>query len=830
MKAARGHTVALAGCAALIAALGCGGQRGATAAPSPPFALGASGAADGRPPLALVAREGDGRGALAVAVTTEGIAPERGAMPAVALAALVEARLGARGLSVSVSGGWTGWRLRTLVGTPAEVAIAVDAVRQAMLTPVTGGDPALALVARRTTALARRPLADPALVDVADCAGETYAAANETAPTPAEIEAWRAAAHGLGRTSLAVAGDRATGGAALRALASSAPWPVATPSKPAAWPPTDAQPVVYDASGEIPAGSARIIVTARTPDPERAVATAADLGDPRGPLASRLAALEAPAQVRSVAATAHGNGGCLAATLELSARDVASDLPGRVATAAALARQEISFEIADTTVPPMFGASLAARAADPRDAAERAAWWSLAARAAGAARGDARLRITVGVASPRDAQDATGPSRSDAIRSEIDRASLAWHAPVVEKRAHVEPGQGELWLLLASTCGTLPEMAGDAGVGAEVATAAAARVVEAAGDASAEAFVGVDGVGVLVHGPARQGELPLSHARRLADLAARAFAADAVDARHIAGARTALLLQESDPSARSLAALGGALAQGHPSWVAPFGTTVGLSSASDEAIAARAAAMRAGPLRVAILANVDAAQADAAARSVDRWVARRPGEARSCAAPPVVPPARAGTYAVDLPAGVPSEALLALPIAAGDDATRSAALWVAAALDGPDGLLSRALAPQARDAPVAPLARSWSAAVLALAHPPALVVRLTAMDGTLDAAVAQTRVLLNRVRQGALSEDDRSRASALVASARLASSLDPRARTINLWRGDVPPPPPPRSRPCEAFAAAVLRDEALVIVAARPARPEPPAAVSSAGW
>ncbi|MDB4997677.1 MAG: hypothetical protein JWM74_5109, partial [Myxococcaceae bacterium] len=43
----------------------------------------------------MVVREGDPSAGLAVAVFTSGIAPERGAEVAVALAALAEARLGA---------------------------------------------------------------------------------------------------------------------------------------------------------------------------------------------------------------------------------------------------------------------------------------------------------------------------------------------------------------------------------------------------------------------------------------------------------------------------------------------------------------------------------------------------------------------------------------------------------------------------------------------------------------------------------------------------------------------------------------------------------------
>ena len=84
-------------------------------------------------------------------------------------------------------------------------------------------------------------------------------------------------------------------------------------------------------------------------------------------------------------------------------------------------------------------------------------------------------------------------------------------------------------------------------------------------------------------------------------------------------------------------------------------------------------------------------------------------------------------------------------------------------------------------------------------------------------AVAQVRVLLDRLRQGALREEDRARASRAIARGALAESLDPRARVIELWRGDSATPEPTLAA-LQTFAAATLHDDALVIVAARSPR------------
>ncbi len=806
------HAIAIA---TVVAAMGCGAHTpGAGGRPDGERALATRSTGDGRPPLSVIVREGDAKGAIAVAVTTAGVAPERGALAGVSLAALVEARLAARGVDVSAVGSWDGWRLRALVDSPADMARIVDAVRVALLTPVAPDEAALAVVTRKATALARRPLLDPALVDVASCTGEAYSAGDATAPRPAELEAWRRAAHGLGRVAIATTGSAALADSAAHTLGRAPAWPRAAPVTAAPWP---APPTaVYAASGEVEAGGARVVVTARTTSPERAVATAPALGDPRGPLASRLAALDAPGSVRSVIATAHVDGGCLAAAIDLSARDLASDAPTRIATAAALARQELAVEIADGAAPADLGRQLIERAADPRDAAERAAWWSLAGRRAGAD-DPLTMAITVGVAPLRDAPTAAGAA--DAIRTEIDRATIAWHAPVVEARTFVERGQGETWVLLASPCATGPESSGDAGIGAAVAMAAAAQAAENARDARFEPFVGVDGIGVLAHGPARAGESPQAHARRLADSVARAFAADAIEPRRAAQARIALLAHADEIDSRALAALAGALAPAHPSWIAPHGTLFGLAGISDESVAVRASAVRRGPLRVAVLANADAAQAEAAVRSVDRWVARHPGESRACPSMAAASTPRAGTYAVELPAGASSEVLIGVPLPPADLAARTKATWLAAALDGADGLLAHALGGDAAGATTAtPLARTWSAAVLGAPQTPSLVVRLAGPDANIDASVAQVRALLDRLRQGALRDEDGARAAAAIARAHLAAALEPRARIIDLWRGEASPAAPSIDD-LRAFAAATLHDEAFVIVAARPPRP-----------
>ncbi len=808
--------------AAVVVWSACGGDAKRAQAPRTSVPVGI-----GHPALAVLEREGDGLGAVALAVNTEGIAPDRGAVVAVALGALVRERLTARGIAeVSAVGGMSGWRLRALVASPSDAAKLVGLARDALLGPVLSGDGALPAVAMAVAGLARHPTGDHALLDVARCTGAAFAKGDETAPTATDLETWRRAAHGVGRVAIATAGNPYLADAVADALARTPKWPTAAAVADTPWPAAEAPAVVYDASGELPAGAARVVVMAYTTTPERAVAASPALGDPSGALASRLAALDAPSHVRSVVAAAHADGGCLAATFDLWPGDLTgSDAPARIAAAAVLARQEVTVEISDTAVSADLREDLARHATDPRDAAERAAWWELSGKRRG--RDEQRTAIVVGVAAAREqavpkggkaADPPVQPALGAAIADEIERASAAWRTPAVEARTRIEHGQAEAWVLLASTCGTTPESAQDDGSGAAVALAAAMQGESDASGARLEPFVASDGIGVLAHGPARDGEQPQAHVRRLADLAGRAFAADGLDTDRVARARAALLSRAADGEAHSLASLAAVLAPGHPSWIDPLGTRLGLESSSDDAIALRASALRDGPLRVAVLANADQAQANAAVQAVDRWIARRPGETRSCPPTPRLAAIAPGTYAVEAPPRAPSEAFLAFPLGPDDEGARAQAPWIAAMLDGPNGLLARALGPaKAGDPPHAALALSCGASLVGAPRSPALVIHLVADDAVLDAAVAQTRALLDRVRWGALSEQDRSRAISVLARAGAAASLDPRARAIRLWRGD-PPQATPSLDLLRAFAAASMHDETMIIVAVRPAR------------
>jgi hypothetical protein len=795
---------------------------------------------EGRPPIAAVIRDGDPRGAVALAMSTEGLAPERGAEVAAALAALLESRTDRALVTVTPSG--LGVRARGLVASEAEAGALATALAAALQKPVTAAD--LPAISRKLALVARRPLADRALDLAAKCRGDLMApvrggagdaAAGDKTLSVDTVEEWRRGAVGLGRVALGTTGGASIADAVVTALAHGAVWPQGAPFAPDASA-KNADARVYDATGEVAGGGARITLSVRTARAEQAIQAADALGDPHGALVTRLGGLEAPAHLRDVTATAHARGGCLAVTFDFAPRDLALETAPRIAKAIALARQEIAGELSSpgATSGGVPADGLARRAGDPREAAELAAWWALSSPDA-EADGEPAITAAVGLASGRDAtpgatleNDAIA-SRGAAIRADLDRAIVSWHEPVVEARTAVEAGQGELWLALGSPCGTLAEMQSDAGLGAAFALAAAERTSEAlAGTgARAEAWAAQDGIGVVVHGPALPGEAPEAHARRLADAVARSFAAEPVDRTAVARARARLLGEDEREDARALVTLADAVAPGHPSWLAPMGPVDALGRSSDAAVTARAAALRAGPLRLAVIADRDASEAEAAVQAVDRWIARRPGDTRACPVPSVPGPPRAATYSVEARPGASSQAWLALPVPSADPGAKVAATWLAAALDGPDGLLDRALN--------GGLARSWSARVTGGPRAAALVIRVDSAPGSLDAAVAQVRGLLDRLHQGSLAESDRTRAAAVLAAHDLTATLEPNHRLRALWgsASDAPlagaaagqsAPPPPPLETLRAFVSSALRDDALIIVAVRPPRPPAPPA------
>jgi hypothetical protein len=141
------------------------------------------------------------------------------------------------------------------------------------------------------------------------------------------------------------------------------------------------------------------------------------------------------------------------------------------------------------------------------------------------------------------------------------------------------------------------------------------------------------------------------------------------------------------------------------------------------------------------------------------------------------------------------------------------ASWWASILEGDDGMLAGALGS-------AGLARSWDARLVGPERDSAFVVRIASSDAALDNAIAQTRALFDRIRSGALTTDQLTRAAQRRSQDELSSALDPRARLVATWRSANSKSSPPSIDALKNFAASFFHDDNWVIVAARPPRLE----------
>ncbi len=720
-----------------------------------------------RPRITLVARLGDPSPAVAMAV-----AHDLGSEASTALAAILQTRLAKLGFPETQARPHAlGLQVRTLVHSPDQAALFVQMATRALRTPLAAHDPALPVVARALSALGARKFSGAADQAVAACTGElgvrvgTHLVNPTTNAGRERIETWRQHVATAPSVAFAALGPSPLLDAAARALSQTEAWPeTPTPSDP--WPASDLTGVVGASDG-----ARHLSIALRLGDGSVAIEAARRLAKPHSALAERLQALEPAWKLDRVVGTTRLRGACL--RVDVRAPDSSpSPRPPQVAGAALVALGEMHRAQHAAASSEWTLEDSVLRPADPREAAAVAAWRALS----GVLKPGPERTFISYATHPREAAARASAALSQAISSERQR----WQHASLQQRVRVEPGQGELWALVASPCGTAGESADDAGLSAMVVRSLAAEHPRI-GDVRLEPWVSVDGIGLLAHAP-RQGphDTPTKLAARVGNALGRVLVTTGLSGTDVAETR-ARMLHELGPGPEPgwwLAVE--SAAPDHPSWLEARGTWQSISSAATHAVDERRRELVHGPLRIAVIANWDRKQAAATSHAVERWLSPLRGDVRKCPAS-ARPTPRHGELKLDTSATVEprAAAYVTVPLQPGPHGLPREAEWTALLLNRQGGWLDQALR-------LPGLASSAHATVLGGRRAAALIIEITAVDDKVSDAVAQVRALLQRLGRGAATSDDAAVARRRFEQLDTATSLDPRRRIVDLWRGSGP--------------------------------------------
>jgi hypothetical protein len=735
-----------------------------------------------RPSVRLLSRNGDPTGAVALVVAT-------GAEPraAAALAGLVELRLGRRAAGAQVRVHALGFAITTPAAS-GSVSRWVDACAAALLTPVKAAEVNARPVRARLDSL--RALGKPGRHGGAAlaCAGEAFLPdAVEPTVDARTLEQWRAAAATATTVAFGAVGSRELLRATSRAVAKGDAWPTGNGARDP-WP-------EGDVIGADPQRTEhRLSLAWRVGDPTSAATAAELLGRREAPLALRLAALDADWSVQRVVATARPSGGCLLVELEGPREGLEPSLD-HIARLAALAADEGDRALAAPSDGGFARERSILAAADPRAAAQRAAWGALTE-----GRSREPTRRVVAYATPAvGVRGEAGTASTELARALATRSGV--RGSLSTPRVRVEHGQGELWALLASPCGTAGEGAATAGYRALL-LRTLARARDGEDGVGLEPWITPDGVGLLAHAPRqRTDETPAAHAARVGGALGRALAVTRLDGVGLAAER-ARLSAEIGPGPRpDWWLLIDALAPDHPSWLEPRGTFGSIDLAGTEPAASERRQLLGEPLRLAVLASWDKAQVASVVAGVNRWLGPAATGDRRCSA--IVPAIPASTT-LDLTSEGSAEhtvAHLAFPLGAGLAGQWSEAEIARWLLAREDGWLQQALAG---------LSASAHVELLGGRRLGALVVSLEATAADRDRAVSAATELMSRIATTPPDRDDVALALRTFAARAKRGSYDPRRRIVDLWRGERRTAPSAES--LQRFLAGAFTRERLVLV------------------
>lgn len=737
--------------------LGCSGAQPSLGPPAAAIATARVQSQDNphRPRLALVEREGDPRRGVALAVHLA-TPPES----ALALALLVDERLRAYGIAdLQLRVSPTGFVASALAEDTPKLARFIQVANASLLAPLTANE--AARVAARYRAEPPRVARSASEAAVARCAGELLLnpSSASTRATELDLGNWLAAVL-VRDVAFAVVGSRTHLTAAADTVSALAAW-----DRRGSVGATRVEPdqVGVSASAE---AALNLSLALSGASAARAIAVAEQLGEPESLLSVRLAAGFPAWQVARVSTHLEAGRACL--RLDLRAEGTA---PSAEALAVSVdnAFDELEHTLGRLAPGPWEVAKQVLAAEGSEDAAAVAAWQALNSVEP---EPEPQLHRLVHYAGPL--ATAALPERL----AQLLESAAATPEATFEAVRGSEAGQGNVWMLLASPCGTSAEDAATAGTLA-LALHSTALAFSGRSGVVLEPWLNVDAMGILAHAAAgAPHESATAQAERVAEVLGRALLSSGPPAAAIAASREMLLASLADGPTPGLSLALRQVSGNHPSWLDARGGWSSLSGISSRSVELGRESFLRGKLRLASLGNLDDVQVEAGERRLGSLL-RGAGAGRGACVPPRRGLPAAGKYRLDGARSNDADAVIAVPLPVAGDGLMDEARWTELLMNRAGGWLQQAL--------LAPgLVSTARARALGGGAAAALVIELSTLDGKREQAVAQVRGLFERLRQGAATLAE-ARYAAEVSERREADlRLNPRARVVELWRRAQP--------------------------------------------
>lgn len=690
-----------------------------------------------RPTLKLVHRIGDPEGGVSMAVFVEG-----GSRAALALLALVTTRLGEE-KDLDVRAFSSGVVFSVLAASPTGAESAMKRLSNALLAPVEAGEK---LEAKANHLLALLPEAPRSKVD--QCLGVLGSDGPSRAPfSSREVEQIRAEHAVSMRVGMGALGDPSLLRAALAAHETQTWRPGSMVSLPAVTP----------GSVDVQTGPHRQVRFAlATPRATEAMLALEELKSQDHPLRAHLSAASGRFSLAASRVALEPWGACLSVTLdqaELARAPKAEDLAALLRVTA----EEIRFAL-DIAVPKGGGAMTLLSPENALDALTLSAWTAPPSAALPDERSISEVVL--------GASD--GVSR-DSITRALDALKGRRSGERLELVRRDEAGQGETWVLVASPCGTAPELPREAGFRA-MTVRSLALDFDGIDDVRMEPLATPAAIGLLGHAPRRAGESARHHAMRIARALGRALGGDALDGRDVATTRARMIGELGDQPGPPLALE--VMSGGKPSLLDARGNAESLSAASSIDVERIRAELAAEPLRVALLDSSGTDLSPAVLEALGLWL---DGSAESKSRCPTssLEPAKPGVWTLVSPSeGVTARTYVATPSAGSLEAGRALVFLV----EQERGALARGLLEPG-------LALTVSSQYWGTDGGGAFLFELGAEREQLDRAEGQLRAILNRLAARGITNAELGLLREEKARQDRERARSPRGRIVDLWSG-----------------------------------------------